>query len=241
MLSRCGQPRRFVDRGGICALVLGGQPNGPTRPFQPAGGRPTSAGPAWLSPPTCWIASGGFGDSLTEDQELGARIVLAGERVEWLHDVQGPRREAGVNRGHRSATGPVDVGEASRTSGVPRRSCSGRGNPAALDQALRLVQPGRMFVAFVSGSSHRRCRCSPVPPGSSLAGVGGRYCNPGIGADPVSGAGRCSSTTVGPVSVAHRPGGAVVADPASLSESRRLVPHPPRRDTGCRLRLGRIN
>ena len=31
---------------------------------------------------------GGFGDSLTEDQELGARIVLASERVEWLHDVK---------------------------------------------------------------------------------------------------------------------------------------------------------
>ena len=31
---------------------------------------------------------GGFGTSLTEDQELGARLVLAGKTVEWLHDVR---------------------------------------------------------------------------------------------------------------------------------------------------------
>ena len=31
---------------------------------------------------------GGFGSSLTEDQELAARLVLSGRRVEWLHDVR---------------------------------------------------------------------------------------------------------------------------------------------------------
>jgi cellulose synthase/poly-beta-1,6-N-acetylglucosamine synthase-like glycosyltransferase len=93
---------------------------------------------------------GGISDSLTEDQELGTRIVLAGDRVEWLHDVR-VRDEK-----------PTSVSVAARQrarwmSGkrAARRAHFGNllrmGTPAALDQALRLVQPGRMFVALVSG------------------------------------------------------------------------------------------
>lgn len=92
---------------------------------------------------------GGFQQSLTEDQNLGARIVLAGERVEWLHDVK-VRDEK-----------PTSVGVAIRQRA---RWMSGRrrasrtytmdllktGRLPAFDQALRLVQPGRMFVALIS-------------------------------------------------------------------------------------------
>ena len=93
---------------------------------------------------------GGFGNSLTEDQELGARIVLAGERVEWLHDVR--------IRDEKPESIAVTVRQRARwMSGkrATRRAYLGdlvrSGKPAALDQALRLVQPGRMFVALVSG------------------------------------------------------------------------------------------
>jgi cellulose synthase/poly-beta-1,6-N-acetylglucosamine synthase-like glycosyltransferase len=94
---------------------------------------------------------GGFGNSLTEDQELGTRIVLAGERVEWLHDVR--------IRDEKPESIAVTVRQRARwMSGkrATRRAYLGdlvkSGKPAALDQALRLVQPGRMFVALVSGA-----------------------------------------------------------------------------------------
>ena len=93
---------------------------------------------------------GGFGESLTEDQELATRIVLAGHRVEWLHYVR-VRDEK-----------PTDIGVTVRQrarwmSGkrASRRRYLGEliraGEPAALDYALRLIQPGRTFVALVSG------------------------------------------------------------------------------------------
>jgi cellulose synthase/poly-beta-1,6-N-acetylglucosamine synthase-like glycosyltransferase len=93
---------------------------------------------------------GGFGDSLTEDQDLGARIVLAGQRVEWLHDVKVHDEK------------PTDIGVTVRQrarwmSGkrASRRRYLGEliraGEPEALDYALRLIQPGRTFVALVSG------------------------------------------------------------------------------------------
>jgi hypothetical protein len=93
---------------------------------------------------------GGFGDSLTEDQELGARIVLAGERVEWLHDVK--------VRDEKPATVSVTVRQRARwmsgKRGARQRHLGDlirSGKAAALDQALRLVQPSRTFVALVSG------------------------------------------------------------------------------------------
>jgi cellulose synthase/poly-beta-1,6-N-acetylglucosamine synthase-like glycosyltransferase len=92
---------------------------------------------------------GGFQQSLTEDQNLGARIVLAGERVEWIHDVK-VRDEK-----------PTSVGVAirQRARWMAGRRRAGRTYTldllktrrlAAFDQALRLVQPGRMFVALLS-------------------------------------------------------------------------------------------
>jgi cellulose synthase/poly-beta-1,6-N-acetylglucosamine synthase-like glycosyltransferase len=93
---------------------------------------------------------GGFGDSLTEDQEFGARMVLAGQRVEWLHDVK-------INDEKPTSIGVTLRQRARWMSG--RRAASRAhfadlvrtGKPAGLDQALRLIQPGRMFVALVSG------------------------------------------------------------------------------------------
>ena len=93
---------------------------------------------------------GGFGESLTEDQEIGARIVLAGERVEWLHDVK-------VEDEKPTSLGVTVQQRARWMSGKrsARRAHLGdlvrSGRPASLDQALRLVQPGRTFLALVSG------------------------------------------------------------------------------------------
>jgi cellulose synthase/poly-beta-1,6-N-acetylglucosamine synthase-like glycosyltransferase len=93
---------------------------------------------------------GGFGESLTEDQELGTRIVLAGRRVEWLHDVK-------VRDEKPTSVGVTLRQRARWTAGkrAARRAHLGgllrAGSPIAWDQAVRLVQPGRTFVALVSG------------------------------------------------------------------------------------------
>jgi len=93
---------------------------------------------------------GGFGDSLTEDQELGARLVLAGQRVEWLHDVK--------IRDEKPGTIGVAVRQRARWMAGKREAARKHfsalvrhGSPSSLDQALRLVQPGRSFVALLSG------------------------------------------------------------------------------------------
>jgi cellulose synthase/poly-beta-1,6-N-acetylglucosamine synthase-like glycosyltransferase len=94
---------------------------------------------------------GGIVDSLTEDQDLGSRIVLAGRRVEWLHDV----------KIHDEKPASVEVTMRQRARWIAGKRAASRAhvtdllraaNPAALDQAVRLVQPGRMFVALVSGT-----------------------------------------------------------------------------------------
>ncbi len=92
---------------------------------------------------------GGFGDSLTEDQELGARLVLAGMRVEWLHDVriEDEKPDSVAVAVRQRARWMAGKREASRKHLAALVS---QGSPASLDQALRLVQPGRSFVALVS-------------------------------------------------------------------------------------------
>ena len=94
---------------------------------------------------------GGFGTSFTEDQELGARLVLAGLRVEWLHDVR--------IRDEKPESIGVAVRQRARWMAGRREaarhhfgSLLKKGTPEAWDQALRLVQPGRSFVALVSAS-----------------------------------------------------------------------------------------
>jgi cellulose synthase/poly-beta-1,6-N-acetylglucosamine synthase-like glycosyltransferase len=93
--------------------------------------------------------AGGFGDSLTEDQELGVRLLLAGHRVEWLHDVK--------IRDEKPATVGVAVRQRARWMAGKREAARKhlpallkRFTPATLDQAMRLVQPGRSFIALVS-------------------------------------------------------------------------------------------
>ncbi len=98
-------------------------------------------------------AAGGFGASLTEDQELGARLALAGHPVAWVHHArlrdekpeavgvvvrQRARWAAGRRQVARRFAGPL-LGQA-----VKRRSWG------LADLAVRLVQPGRSFVALLS-------------------------------------------------------------------------------------------
>ncbi|MEA3502507.1 MAG: glycosyltransferase family 2 protein [Actinomycetota bacterium] len=100
-------------------------------------------------------AVGGFGDGLTEDQDLGARIALAGKTVEWVHDVriydekptdaasairQRARWMAGKRQVARTYLGALWRGSVEQRSG------------RLFDVGLRLVQPGRSFVALLSGA-----------------------------------------------------------------------------------------
>jgi cellulose synthase/poly-beta-1,6-N-acetylglucosamine synthase-like glycosyltransferase len=98
-------------------------------------------------------AAGGFGISSTEDQELVARLVLAGRRVHWLHDVR--------IRDEKPALLAVVVGQRARWAGgkqgVGRRY--GRAlvrfawqvrSLGPFDLALRLTQPSRTFLAMLT-------------------------------------------------------------------------------------------
>jgi len=93
---------------------------------------------------------GGFGASLTEDQELGAKLGLSGERVRWVHDVR-------VKDEKPESIG-VTVRQRARWMSGKRQTrkkylvpLARSGSAANLDLALRLVQPGRSFVALISG------------------------------------------------------------------------------------------
>lgn len=94
--------------------------------------------------------AGGFSGSLTEDQDLGVRLLLAGHRVEWAHDVriadekprslgvtvrQRARWMAGKRAVRRRHLFPL-----LRRPTLPR-----------VDMAIRLVQPGRSFMALLTG------------------------------------------------------------------------------------------
>jgi cellulose synthase/poly-beta-1,6-N-acetylglucosamine synthase-like glycosyltransferase len=97
---------------------------------------------------------GGFGVSLTEDQEIGVRAALAGIRVAWLHDVKIRDEKptdvsTTVRQRSRWMSGKREVAKLHLrplwTAAVEQRSVR------LFDQGLRLVQPGRSFVALVSG------------------------------------------------------------------------------------------
>lgn len=100
-------------------------------------------------------AAGGFDGGLTEDADLQVRIVMAGGRVAWMHDVrirdekpvgvdvavkQRARWMAGKRSVARRSVGPL------LARSVEERSL------APADAALRLVQPGRSFVAMVTAA-----------------------------------------------------------------------------------------
>lgn len=94
--------------------------------------------------------SGGFVPSLTEDQDLGVRLLIAGHRVEWLHDVR-------IQDEKPNSIGVAVRQRARWMSGkrATRRHHLGTllrlRSAAAADMAIRLIQPGRSFVALVSG------------------------------------------------------------------------------------------
>jgi cellulose synthase/poly-beta-1,6-N-acetylglucosamine synthase-like glycosyltransferase len=93
--------------------------------------------------------SGGFGDSLVEDQELGVRCFLSGYSVRWLHDLRiadekPATASVSIRQRSRWATGRRQVANRwwRRLLSSPRRG--------AKDLALRLVQPSRIAVALLS-------------------------------------------------------------------------------------------
>ena len=94
-------------------------------------------------------AVGGFGPSLTEDQELGVKLFEAGYPVIWLHDVQildeKPTTTAvAVQQRSRWASGRTQVAREHVRPLLTLRSMAG------LDMAIRLIQPSRMGVAVAS-------------------------------------------------------------------------------------------
>ncbi len=99
-------------------------------------------------------AAGGFGDSLTEDADLGVRLALSGTAVTWLHDVRVMDEKpasVGAAVGQRARWMAGRRGVARRhVPALLRRAVTGP-SLAMLDHAVRLVQPGRSFVALVSG------------------------------------------------------------------------------------------
>jgi cellulose synthase/poly-beta-1,6-N-acetylglucosamine synthase-like glycosyltransferase len=95
--------------------------------------------------------AGGFTGSLTEDQDLGVRLTLSGHRVEWLHDVrvadEKPRRlDVAIRQRARWMAGKRD------TRRRHLRRLLGPGvTMGRVDMAIRLVQPGRSFIALLCG------------------------------------------------------------------------------------------
>jgi cellulose synthase/poly-beta-1,6-N-acetylglucosamine synthase-like glycosyltransferase len=94
-------------------------------------------------------AAGGFGDSLVEDQDLGARLLLAGHRVRWLHLVR--------IRDEKPASVTVAVRQRGRWIRGRRRLARrmaprllAAGSPESWDLAIRMVQPSRIGVAGFS-------------------------------------------------------------------------------------------
>ncbi len=105
-----------------------------------------------LTPEALEVA-GGFGGGLTEDADLAVRLVLAGVPVRWLHDVRvRDEKPEGlgvtVRQRARWVAGKRHV--ARRRMGDLLLAALRRRSLGVFDQALRLVQPGRSFVALLS-------------------------------------------------------------------------------------------
>lgn len=98
-------------------------------------------------------AVGGLSDSLTEDKDLAARIALAGYKVGWLHDVrvrdEKPRSVGvAVRQRARWVAGKRRV---ARRRVIPLLGAALRRRSLGLvDHAIRLVHPGRAFLALVA-------------------------------------------------------------------------------------------
>jgi cellulose synthase/poly-beta-1,6-N-acetylglucosamine synthase-like glycosyltransferase len=96
-------------------------------------------------------AAGGFTDDLTDDAALNARLNLAGYRARWLHDVRvfdekPTDTRSTITQRSRWVRGKRDV---QREYGWPLiRSGFTDRQPALLDFAYRLYNPGRSFIAL---------------------------------------------------------------------------------------------
>ncbi len=98
-------------------------------------------------------AAGGFGGGLTEDADLGVRLALAGHPVAWVHDVRiGDEKpdDLGVAMRQRARWMAGKRAVARRHVAELLRAAATRRDPGLADVALRLVQPGRSFVALAS-------------------------------------------------------------------------------------------
>jgi cellulose synthase/poly-beta-1,6-N-acetylglucosamine synthase-like glycosyltransferase len=97
-------------------------------------------------------AAGGFGDDLADDLSLNVRLNLAGLRAKWLHSAR-------VFDEKPTGTRPTVVQRSRWVRGkrhVQRefgwalvKEGLGRRQPALLDMAFRLYNPGRSFIALV--------------------------------------------------------------------------------------------
>jgi cellulose synthase/poly-beta-1,6-N-acetylglucosamine synthase-like glycosyltransferase len=97
--------------------------------------------------------AGGFGDSITEDVDLGTRLAHAGVAVRWLHDVR--------VRDEKPATVGVAIRQRARWTAGRRRvarrhvlrllaGAIRHRDPGRADLAMRLINPGRTFLALLS-------------------------------------------------------------------------------------------
>jgi cellulose synthase/poly-beta-1,6-N-acetylglucosamine synthase-like glycosyltransferase len=98
---------------------------------------------------------GGFGNSVTEDQEMAVRLALRNVQVTWLHDVRvSDEKPRGVGEATRQRArwmaGKKAV--AKRYLGELFLGALRQRRWELFDLALRLVQPGRSFVALASAA-----------------------------------------------------------------------------------------
>lgn len=103
--------------------------------------------------PAAIEALGSFGPGLTEDQSALARLVIAGYRVRWLHDVRiRDEKPQGVSDAVRQRARWV-AGKRRVTQrnlwGLLRAAVQQR-SWAPVDVALRLLHPGRSFLALAA-------------------------------------------------------------------------------------------
>lgn len=96
-------------------------------------------------------AAGGFTDDLADDAALNARLNLAGYRAKWLHDVRvfdekPTDTRSTITQRSRWVRGKRD---AQRLYGWPLiRSGISNAQPALIDLAYRLYNPGRSAIAL---------------------------------------------------------------------------------------------
>jgi len=130
--------------------------------------------------PEALEAVGGIGGSLTEDTELTVTLALAGISVTWLHDVRvrdEKPESVGVAVRQRARWVQGKRAVARRWAGPLLRHALTARAPGSADLALRLVQPGRSFLALVTGllglaaAGTRTGALLPWPVWATAAGV----------------------------------------------------------------------